>query len=61
MKNLEKIEIGTDNRVFDWILEDEINITREANLSKMIRKLIHRHNQMVDQINKLTTIIESKK
>lgn len=60
MKNLEKIETGTDNGAFDWILEDERHATYDVNNSNMIRKLVYRHNQMVDQINMLTAILKSE-
>ena len=59
MKKIEHIKIGTDNNAFDWILESERNGTWAENNSDMIRKLVKRHNDMADLVNKLLIHIVS--
>ena len=53
MEKLRKIEKGTDNNAFNWLLESNRNACESNNNSLMIRKLVERHNKMVAIINKL--------
>lgn len=58
MKDLTHIKKGTDNGAFDWILENESHGSWAENNSDMIRKLVARHNQMVDYIKELESKIK---
>ncbi len=53
---MQKIEKGTDNGLFDWILESETHGTWPENNSAMIRVLVQKHNEMVDAFKKLKRI-----
>ena len=53
---MQKIEKGTDNGLFDWILESETHGTLPENNSAMIRVLVQKHNEMVDAFKKLKSI-----
>lgn len=53
MIGLQKIEKGTDNCVFDFLLENDRNGAWPEQQSQMIRILIKRHNDMIDYIRKL--------
>jgi len=48
---LNKIKKGTDNCVFDWILESERNGSNSIDNSFMIRALIKKHNELIDYIS----------
>lgn len=50
---LAKIEIGSHNGRFDWILENENHAQHAPGNSDMIRELVKSHNQMVDILNKM--------
>ena len=50
---MQKIEKGTDNGLFDWILESETHGTWPENNSAMIRVLVQKHNEMVDAFKEL--------
>ena len=60
MEKLRKIEKGTDNNAFNWLLESNRNACESNNNSLMIRKLVERHNKMVAIINKLIIADVSK-
>jgi hypothetical protein len=53
MKYLKKIEKGSDNRSFDWLLESEFHSCDSMDNSAMIRVMVYRHNQMIDYIKQL--------
>jgi hypothetical protein len=50
-KMLSKIEKGSCNGVFDWILENENNATWPENNSAMIRELVKKYNELIDYLN----------
>ena len=41
---MQRIQKGTDNGLFDWILESETHGTWPENNSAMIRVLVQKHN-----------------
>ena len=56
MKKIERIKIGSDNKLFDWVLMDKQNATWPEKNTDMIRQLVKRHNDMADIINLIKDI-----
>jgi len=50
---MQKIEKGTHNAKFDWILESERHACESNQNSDMIRELVKSHNSLIDEINQL--------
>lgn len=51
---LDLIEKGSDEGLFDWVLQDRPVEVSPSDAADMIKQLIVRHNDMVDIINELT-------
>lgn len=50
---MQKIEKGTHNKTFDWLLESERHACESNGNSDMIRELVKEHNTLVDELKNL--------
>jgi len=53
MKKIEHIKKGTDNNVFDWLLDRPNNGLHGEETGTLFRELIKRHNETADVVNGL--------
>lgn len=58
---LQKIKKGTDDCVFDWILESDSHGAYDINNSAMIRVLVKKHNELIDYVEKLEKILSNER
>lgn len=53
MAEMKKIETGSHNKVFNWMLKDERHACHPEGNTDMIRVLVQEHNKMIDAYNEL--------
>lgn len=51
MPRFSEITKDSDNGAFSWILKDDKNGDHSENNSDMIRKLVHRYNDLIKYLN----------